>query len=74
MFQTLNAPGTMMAHMVSIIPMLLINRYVGISPPPKNMVMIKITLKIPLPLKSVLDMGYAANRVMKTDSAVKLTE
>ena len=38
------------------------------------MVMTKITLKNPLPLKSGLDMGYAASRVMNTDTAVNVTE
>ncbi len=38
------------------------------------MVMTKITLKNPLPLKSVLDIGYAASRVMNTDTTVKVTE
>ena len=55
-------------------PRLLINKYVGIRPPPKNMVIIKITLKNPLPLKSALDMGYAASRVTNTDTNVKTSE
>ena len=74
MFQTLNDPGRITAHMLSSIPRPLIKRYVGISPPPKNIVIMKIVLKIFLPLKSSLDMGYAHKSVMKTDMKANNTE
>ena len=57
MFHTLNAPGSRIAQMVSSMPRFEISRYVGIRPPPKNMVMTKMTLKNSRPLKSVRDMG-----------------
>ena len=57
MFQTLNAPGIRIAQMVSSIPRLEISKYVGMRPPPKNIVMIKSVLKKPLPLKSGRDIG-----------------
>ena len=74
MFQTLKAPGRITAHMLSRSPRLLINKYVGIRPPPKNMVIMKSVLKNPLPLKSVLDIGYAANSVTPTETTVNTTE
>ena len=74
MFQTLNDPGRITAHMLSRSPKLLTRRYVGISPPPKNIVMIKIVLKIFLPLKSSRDIGYAHSSVTKTDMNANNTE
>ena len=46
-----------MAQIESNNPRSLINKYVGINPPPKNIVIINIRLKIFLPLKSSLDIG-----------------
>ena len=74
MFHTLKAFGSIIAHMLSRSPMLLIRRYVGISPPPKNMVMMKIVLNIFFPLKSSLDIGYAQRRVINTDMTLNKTE
>ena len=53
---------------------LLIRIKVGISPPPKNMVIIKITLKKFLPTNSFFDMGYAASSVTSTEIKAKATE
>ncbi len=54
---SVNAPGNTTAHIVSSRPKLLTTRYVGMSPPPKNMVIKNKTLKKPRPLKSFLDIG-----------------
>jgi len=47
---------------------------VGIIPPPKNIVIKKIILKIFLPTNSFLDSGYAANNVTKTEITVNASE
>ena len=47
---------------------------VGIIPPPKNIVIIKITLKNLLPTNSFLDIGYAAMIVTNTEIAANAIE
>ena len=47
---------------------------VGIIPPPKNIVITKITLKKFRPTNSFLDIGYAASSVTNTEITVNPAE
>ena len=60
---TLMAAGTNMTQGVSSIPKSRRFRYVGIMPPPKNMVKVIMAVRKPLPLKLGRDRGYAAQMV-----------
>ncbi len=70
----MNAPGRRIAQIVLTMCRLLIRMNVGIIPPPKNIVITKITLKKFRPTNSFLDIGYAASSVTNTEITVNPAE
>ena len=59
-FHTFTAPGKIMAQIVSNIPKLFINKYVGTNPPPKNIVTTNIFEIKLLPTSSFCAKAYPA--------------
>ena len=73
MLPTATPPGRNSAHMLSIKPVSLTIKYVGIRPPPKYIVIIKKILKNFLPGSSLILSGYAARYTMITEKTVPTT-